>query len=44
LSKIKWAEQVLPGSKWVGGERRGGEGGGKERGEMAQTMYPHMNK
>jgi hypothetical protein len=35
----KRAEQVLPGS----GEE--GEGGREEReGEMAQTMYTHMNK
>jgi hypothetical protein len=34
------AEQVLPGSKGGGGERRGWEVGGK----MAQTMYAHMNK
>jgi hypothetical protein len=33
----KRAEQVLPGSEGVGGE---GESGG----EIAQTMYTHMNK
>jgi hypothetical protein len=37
----KRTEQVLPGSK----EAWGGEGGGREQeGEMAQTMYAHMNK
>jgi hypothetical protein len=34
------AEQVLPGSKEDGGRGRGQEAGG----EMAQTMYAHMNK
>jgi hypothetical protein len=34
------AEQVLPGSERVEGE----EGGEGEWGEMAQTMYAHMNK
>jgi hypothetical protein len=34
--KNKRAEQVLPGSKGVGG---GGQGG-----VVAQTMYRHMNK
>jgi hypothetical protein len=34
----KWAEQVLPGSEGVAGERW--EWGR----EMAQTMYAHMNK
>jgi hypothetical protein len=32
----KRAEQVLPGSM--------GERGGEQRGEVAQTMYTHMNK
>jgi hypothetical protein len=34
-------EQVVPGSKggWEGGEGSGGQGG-----EMAQTMYAHVNK
>jgi hypothetical protein len=36
------AEQVLPGSKGVGG-RGMGQGGGQGE-EMAQTMYAHMNK
>jgi hypothetical protein len=36
----KRAEQVLPGSE-QGGGRGWGEGDG---GEMAQTMYAHMNK
>jgi hypothetical protein len=50
----KRAEQVLPGSEeGMGGRGRGageGEGGdwgkksGGQRGEMAQTMYIHMNK
>jgi hypothetical protein len=36
----KRAEQVLPGSEGVGMEIRGqGQGG-----EIAQTMYTHMNK
>jgi hypothetical protein len=34
----KRIEQVLPGSKVFGGERKG------EGGKMAQTMYAHMNK
>jgi hypothetical protein len=34
------AEQVLPGSEGVGSRERGwGQGG-----EMAQTMYAHVNK
>jgi hypothetical protein len=37
----KRAEQILPGSKGAGGERK--EVGG-QRGEMAQTMKTHMNK
>jgi hypothetical protein len=36
----KREEQVLPGSKGVEGE--GGDR--KQAGEMAQTMYVHMNK
>jgi hypothetical protein len=41
----KRAEPVLPRSEGGGGEREGGEGGGKgQGGEMAQTMYAHMNK
>jgi hypothetical protein len=43
LSSIKLelrAEQVLPGSKWGWA----GEGGGRQGGEMTQTMYAHMNK
>jgi hypothetical protein len=35
----KKAEQVLPGSEEMGGEKEGMEQGG----EMAQTMYAHMN-
>jgi hypothetical protein len=38
----KKAEQFLPGSKGVGEKREGEEGG--QRGEMAQTLYAHMNK
>jgi hypothetical protein len=38
----KRAEQVLPGSKK--GVRVGERGGGGQGGEMAQTMYAHMNK
>jgi hypothetical protein len=34
----KMAEQVLPGSEGVGGRGKG------QGGEMAQTMYAHMNK
>jgi hypothetical protein len=37
----KRAEQVLPGSKGVEGEREGLGGRGRE---MAQTMYAHVNK
>jgi hypothetical protein len=36
----KRAEQVLPGSEGVSGRRRERGVGG----EMAQTMYAHMNK
>jgi hypothetical protein len=36
----KKAEQVLPGSEGVGGEKEGVGVGG----EMAQTMCAHMNK
>jgi hypothetical protein len=36
----KRAEQVLPRSKGVGGQGRGW----RQVGEMAQTMYTHMNK
>jgi hypothetical protein len=36
----KRAEQVLPGSEGVRGERRSG---GRGR-EMTQTVYAHMNK
>jgi hypothetical protein len=36
----KMAEQVLPGSKVHEGRRRSWE----QRGELAQTMYVHMNK
>jgi hypothetical protein len=36
----KRAEQVLPGSKGVWEDREGVE----DRGEMAQTLYGHMNK
>jgi hypothetical protein len=39
----KRAEWVLPGSKGVGAEREG-VGGVCAGGEMAQTMYAHMNK
>jgi hypothetical protein len=41
----KRAEQVLPGNK-VGGEeeRETGKGGWQKWGEVAQTMYTHMNK
>jgi hypothetical protein len=38
----KWAEQILPGSEGGGGYRE--EVGGEPGGEMAQTMYAHMNK
>jgi hypothetical protein len=38
----KRAEQVLPGSE-VGWRGEGG-GVGKQRGEMAQAMYAHMDK
>jgi hypothetical protein len=34
-------EPVLPGSEEAGGERKGVGGQG---GEMAQTMYAHVNK
>jgi hypothetical protein len=37
----KKTEQVLPGSKGVGGRRTGG---GVQGGEMTETMYTHMNK
>jgi hypothetical protein len=37
----KRTEQDLPGSK--GGKKEGEEGEG-QWGEMAQTMYTHMNK
>jgi hypothetical protein len=37
----KKAEQVLPRSEESGEEKGGGRGQG---GEMAQTMYTHMNK
>jgi hypothetical protein len=37
----KRAEQVLPGSMRGSGQA---EGGGGQRGEVAQTMYRHMNK
>jgi hypothetical protein len=40
LELEKSPEQVLPGSEW----ERGREGGGREGGEMTQTMYPHVNK
>jgi hypothetical protein len=36
----KRVEQVLPGSE-VGGRKREGQ---RQGGEMAQTMYAHMNK
>jgi hypothetical protein len=36
------AEQVLPGIEGVG--RRGRGRGAGDGGEMAQTMYAHMNK
>jgi hypothetical protein len=40
----KRAEQVLPGSQG-GREEREEEGDGAgDRGEMAQTLYAHMNK
>jgi hypothetical protein len=39
----KRAEQVLLGSEGVG-EDDGGRWRGEHRGEMAQTMYAHMNK
>jgi hypothetical protein len=35
----KKAKQVLPGSEWEVGER-----GRVQGGEMAQTMYAHLNK
>jgi hypothetical protein len=35
-------EQILPGSE--GGRGEEGGGGGEQGGEMAQTMYAHMNK
>jgi hypothetical protein len=42
LTKLeKWAEQVLPGSE---GSRGKEVGGGRQGGEMAQTMHAHMNK
>jgi hypothetical protein len=34
---------VLPGSEGVGGEGKGRRGGSGQGGEMAQTMYAHMN-
>jgi hypothetical protein len=37
----KRAEEVLPGSKGVGGAERGSR---EKGGEMAQTMNEHMNK
>jgi hypothetical protein len=36
------AKQFLPGSKGVGGRGKGR--GERERGEMTQTLYAHMNK
>jgi hypothetical protein len=39
-TKLKRAEQVLPGSEGVGGKKKRV---GKE-GREAQTMYAHMNK
>jgi hypothetical protein len=36
------AEQVLPASD--GGGRKGEGGGGRQRGEMTQAMYVHVNK
>jgi hypothetical protein len=42
FNKIR--EEGRTGSAWKGG-RLGGEGGdGRQGGEMAQTMYAHMNK
>jgi hypothetical protein len=35
----KRVEQVLPGSEVVGKGK-----GGEQHGEMAKTMYAHMNK
>jgi regulator of sigma D len=37
-------EQVLPGREGDGGERRGRGGERGAWGEMAHTMYAHMNK
>jgi hypothetical protein len=37
----KRAEQILPGREGVGREKKRMRGQG---GEMAQTMYAHMNK
>jgi hypothetical protein len=40
----KRAKQVLPGSeKGGGGEEGVGRGSRGQRGEMAQTMYAHIN-
>jgi hypothetical protein len=41
FNKIRDKEQVLPGSK---GSCGGKAGGGRQRGEMAQTIYAHVNK
>jgi hypothetical protein len=38
-TNLEKAEQILPGS-----ELRGERGGREQGGEMAQTMYVHMNK
>jgi hypothetical protein len=41
---LKRAEQVLLGSKEGGQERESMGRDGEQGGEMAQTMYAHMNK
>jgi hypothetical protein len=42
----KIGEEARTGSAWnEGGDRRGGRvGGRRQKGEMTQTMYTHMNK